>query len=116
MFGTNDVRSFAQLLRNMLTLLIPKCKIRQDRVELLEYKSIDMKGESEGWCTVKPTDAPPPPPPQRKKIITDRPRAVLSLRFHLFYVRCCPIFKCFNFNTSVCPIFHLVKVTELPPV
>ena len=41
-------------------------------------------------------------------IITDRPKAVLSLRFHLFYVRCCSVFKCFNFNTSV--------LTELPPV
>ena len=27
--------------------------------------------------------------------ITDRPKAVRSLRFHLFYVQCCPIFKCF---------------------
>ena len=25
-------------------------------------------------------------------IITDRPKAVLSLRFHLFYVPCCSIF------------------------
>ena len=37
-------------------------------------------------------------------IITDRSKAVLSLRFHLFYVRCCSVFKCFNFNTSMCPI------------
>ena len=42
-----------------------------------------------------------PPPPV---IITDRPKAVLSLQFHLFYVRCCSFFKRFNFNTSVCPI------------
>ena len=34
-------------------------------------------------------------------IITGRPNAVLPLRFRLFYVRCCSIFKCFNFNTSV---------------
>ena len=37
-------------------------------------------------------------------IVTGRPKAVLSLRFHLFYVLCCSIFKCVNFNTSVCPI------------
>ena len=36
-------------------------------------------------------------------IITDRPKAVLSLRFHLLHVRCCSVFKCFNLNTSVCP-------------
>ena len=30
--------------------------------------------------------------------------AVLSSRIHLFYVRCCSIFECFSFNTSVCPI------------
>ena len=38
-------------------------------------------------------------------IVTGHPKAVLSLRFHLFYVWCCSIFKCFNFNTSVCPSF-----------
>ena len=37
-------------------------------------------------------------------IITGHPKAVLLLRFHLFYVWCCSVFKCFNFNTSVCPI------------
>ena len=37
-------------------------------------------------------------------IITDRPKAVLSLRFHLFYVRSCSVFKHVNFNTSVCSI------------
>ena len=37
-------------------------------------------------------------------VITDRPKAVLSMWFRLFYVRCCSILKCFNFNTSVCPI------------
>ena len=48
-------------------------------------------------------------PPLPPVIIADRPKAVLSLRFHLCYVRCCSVFKCFNFNTSVC-------LTELPPV
>ena len=39
-------------------------------------------------------------------IITDRPKAkaVLLLRFRLFYVRCCSVLKYFNFNTPVCPI------------
>ena len=37
-------------------------------------------------------------------IVTCRPKAVLSLRFYLFYVWCCSVFKCFNFNTSVCPV------------
>ena len=50
------------------------------------------------------------PPPLPPVIITDRPNAVLSLRFHLFYVRCCSVFKCFNFNTSVCPIIQLSEV------
>ena len=47
------------------------------------------------------------------------PKAVLLLRFHLFAVRCCSIFKCFkcfNFNTSVSDLFNSVKVTELPLV
>ena len=43
-------------------------------------------------------------------IITDRPKAVLSLRFHFFYVWCCSVFKCFNFNTSVCPIIQFSEV------
>ena len=43
-------------------------------------------------------------------IITDRPKAVLSLRFHLFYVRCCSVFKCFNLNTSVCPFNQFREV------
>ena len=38
-----------------------------------------------------------PPPPV---IVTGRPKAVLSLRFPLFYVWCCSIFESFNFNTS----------------
>ena len=38
-------------------------------------------------------------------IVTGCPKAILSLGFHLFYVWCCSIFKCFNFNTSVCPIY-----------
>ena len=36
------------------------------------------------------------------------PKAVLLLRFHLFYVRCCSNFKYgkrFNLNTSLCPIY-----------
>ena len=33
-------------------------------------------------------------------------KEVLSLRFNLFYVRCCSIFKCFYFNTSVCPTYQ----------
>ena len=43
-------------------------------------------------------------------IITDRPKTVISLRFYLFYVRCCSIFtcfKCFNFNTSMCLIYSI---------
>ena len=38
------------------------------------------------------------------------PKAVLSLRFHLCYVRCCSAFKCYNFNTSVCPIIQFSEV------
>ena len=40
-------------------------------------------------------------------IMSGRPKAVLSLMFHLFYVRCCSMFKCLNlnFNTSVCPVY-----------
>ena len=30
----------------------------------------------------------------------------------LFYVRCCSIFKCFYFNSSVCPI-HLIYQREM---
>ena len=41
-------------------------------------------------------------------------KAVLLLLFHLSYVRCCSIFKCFNFNIS--NLFNSVKVIELPPV
>ena len=36
--------------------------------------------------------------------ITDRPKAVFSLRFHLFYVRCSSVFKMFNLNSSMCNI------------
>ena len=43
------------------------------------------------------------------KLITDRPKAVFSLRFHLFYVWCCSSFKCYNFNASVCP-FYLIQL------
>ena len=32
------------------------------------------------------------------------PKAVLPLRFHLFYVWCCSVFKCLNSSTSACPI------------
>ena len=42
-------------------------------------------------------------------IITSRPKAVLPLLFHLFYVQFGSIFKCFNFNTSVYPIMYLSK-------
>ena len=31
--------------------------------------------------------------PVRPVFITGRPKAILSLQFHLFYVRCCSIFK-----------------------
>ena len=48
-----------------------------------------------------------PPPPV---IITDRPKAVLPLQFHLFHVRRYSVFKCFNFNTSVCPIIKFSEV------
>ena len=46
-------------------------------------------------------------------IITDRPNAVLSLRFHLFYVRCCSVFKCFHCNTSVCPIISFSELNRV---
>ena len=36
--------------------------------------------------------------------IIGRPNAVLPLRFHLFYDRAAK-FKCFNFNTSVDPVY-----------
>ena len=49
-------------------------------------------------------------------IITGHPKAILLLRFHLLYVRCLSIFKCYNFNTPVSNLFNSVKVTELPPV
>ena len=42
-------------------------------------------------------------------IITDRPNAVISLRFSLVYVRC---YSCFHLNTY--KIFSLVKASELP--
>ena len=38
------------------------------------------------------------------------------LRFQMFYIRCCPIFKCFNFNTSFFQFIKSAKVTELPSV
>ena len=47
------------------------------------------------------------PPPV---IITDRPKAVLPLQFHLFHVRRYSVFKCFNFKTSVCPIIEFSEV------
>ena len=49
-------------------------------------------------------------------IITGRSKAVLSLRFHLFYVRCCSVFKCFNLTFLFVLLFNLMKFTELPPV
>ena len=50
-------------------------------------------------------------------IITDRPKAVRSLRFHLFYVRCCSFFLNVLNLTLLCVLsFNLVKLTELPPV
>ena len=55
-----------------------------------------------------------PPPPV---IVTVRPKAVLSLWFHLFYVWFCSIFKCFNFSHfCVSDLFGSVKMAELPPV
>ena len=59
--------------------------------------------EGEGSVSVKPVCNAPP------GIITDRSKAVLSLRFHLFYVRCCSLFKCFKFNTSVSLIYFISK-------
>ena len=44
------------------------------------------------------------------------PKAVLSLRFHLFYVWCCSNFKCFHENFCVSDLFGLVKMAQLPPV
>ena len=49
-------------------------------------------------------------------IIIDLPKAVLSLRFHLFYVQCCSLFKCFNLTLLCVLLFNLVKLTELQPV
>ena len=48
--------------------------------------------------------------PYNPVIITDRPKAVLSLRFHLFYVQGCSVFKCFYFNTSVCPLIQFSEI------
>ena len=56
------------------------------------------------------------PPPQHTVIISDRPKAVLPLQFHLFYVQCCSVFKCFNLTLLCVLFFNLVKLTELPPV
>ena len=42
-------------------------------------------------------------------------KAILLLQFHLCYVRCCLIFKCFkcsNFNNCVSNFFNLVEVTQ----
>ena len=49
-------------------------------------------------------------------IIADRLKAVLSLRFHFVYVRCCSVFKCLNFTLLCVLLFNLMKLTELPPV
>ena len=54
-------------------------------------------------------------------IITGRPKAILFLRFQLFYVWCCSIFKWLNFNTSVfffflSDLFGSVKMAESLPV
>ena len=49
-------------------------------------------------------------------IITDCPKVVLSLRFHLFYVWCCSVFKFFNFTLLCVLLFNLVMLTELPAV
>ena len=49
-------------------------------------------------------------------IITDRPKAELPVRFHLFNVPCCSIFKCCNLTLPCVLLFNSVKVTELPPV
>ena len=38
-------------------------------------------------------------------IIVGRLKAVPVLLFHLFYVRCCSSFKCFNSSTFACPIY-----------
>ena len=48
----------------------------------------EAENQSDGLLPVKPFLNPP-------VIITDRPKAVRSLRFHLFCVQCCPIFRCF---------------------
>ena len=47
-------------------------------------------------------------------IITDRPKAVHSLRFHLFYVRCCQFLNVIILTLLCVLLFHLVKLTELP--
>ena len=58
------------------------------------------------------TDLSPPPPPV---IIIDRPMAVLSLRFHLFYVRCDLFLNALISTLLGVLLFNLVKLTELPP-
>ena len=53
--------------------------------------------EGEGWVPVKPVQIP--------GNYYCRPKAVLSLRFHLFDVRCCSIFFCFKCVTLLCAQF-----------
>ena len=43
-------------------------------------------------------------------IITDRPNAVLSLRFHLLYVRCCQFLNVLILTLLCVLLFNLVKL------
>ena len=49
-------------------------------------------------------------------IITDRPKAIFSLRFHLFYVRCCSFLNVLILTLLCVLYFDLVNLTELAPV
>ena len=49
-------------------------------------------------------------------IITDRPKAVHSLRFHMFYVRCFQFLNVLILTLLCVLLFNLVKLNELPPV
>ena len=46
--------------------------------------------------------------PPSPVIITDSPKAVLSLWFHLFYVRCCSMFKGFSLTLLLVQVMSRV--------
>ena len=68
------------------------------------YFQIDTSAEDEGegWRAEKPFLTHHNHPPD---VITGRPKAILLLQLHLFYVRYWSFTKSFNFYTSVCSIY-----------